>query len=113
MALIAKGVQKCSAPQTAFVPLANTSRKMAQLELEAAIQVLKIDLICLTLSKCKDQIFHLLQTGNIGNTAPTLEALTYLCFQYFGDKILYFIKLLYTQYQLKKHILWCACFSQS
>jgi hypothetical protein len=49
IALIAKGVQNCSAAQIAQ---ANTMKKMAQLELEMAIHVRKSDFIHLILYLC-------------------------------------------------------------
>jgi hypothetical protein len=82
IALIKEGAKNCSA---ARVALANTMKKMAQLELETAIHVRKTDFIRLTLSVCEDLVFHTLKNENIGSTTRSIEALAFLCFQSFGD----------------------------
>jgi hypothetical protein len=94
IALIAKGVQNCSA---ARIALADAMKKMAQLELEMAIHIWKSDFIHLILSLCEDLVFHTLKNENIGNTTRSIEALAFLCFQSFGVAKLsedYFMNLL-------------------
>jgi hypothetical protein len=77
--------------------LSDTMKKMAQLELETAIHVWKIDFIRLSLSITEDLVFHVLRNENMGNTTRSFEALAFLCFQSFGEAKLnedYFMKLL-------------------
>lgn len=92
--LIAEGVKNCT---TARVALADTMRKMAQLELEMAINFRKIDFIRLTFSICEDLVFHTIKNEEIGSTTRSIEAFAFLCFQSFGETKLnndFFVKLL-------------------
>jgi hypothetical protein len=72
IALIEEGAKNCSA---ARVALANTMKKMAQLELEMAIHVRKTDFIRLTLSVCKDLVFHILRTKTLAALHGLLKPL--------------------------------------
>jgi hypothetical protein len=94
IALITEGETNCTA---ARVALADTMRKIAQLELEMAIHVRKIDFIRTTLSLCEDLDFHTLKNEQISNTTRSTETFAFPCFQSFSKAQLnkdFFVKLL-------------------
>jgi hypothetical protein len=92
--LIAEGARNCTA---ARVALADTMRKMAQLELETAIHIRTVDFIRITFSICEDLVFHTLKNEQVGTTTRSIEAFAFLCFQSFGKAKLsdnYYLSLL-------------------
>ena len=83
--LIEEGEKKCVA---ARIAIADTMRKMAQLELETALNLRKADFIKFSLTICEDLIFHTIRNENKGNTKRTIEELAFICFHTYGQETL-------------------------
>ena len=83
--LIEEGEKNCAA---ARVALADTMRRMAQLELETAINMRRADFIKSSLAICEDLVFHAIRNNQQGNTKRTIEALAFICFHSFSKETL-------------------------